>query len=104
MVTIGGGETKWVFFNMNDCLTSTPRLPNFYSRCGRLDYGEKECLEKTNRDNGGNEEGLQYGAWLRGEPGRRGGGDQGRTREEYGGEDRMNKGETTRWKQVDDKL
>lgn len=62
-VTIEGGETKWVFFKYE-------RLPNFCYKCGRLDHGEKECLEKTNRDNGGNEKGLQYGAWLRGELGR----------------------------------
>ena len=50
-VTIEGGETRWVFFKYE-------RLPNFCYRYGRLDHGEKECLEKKHRDNGGNEEGL----------------------------------------------
>nr|POE69162.1 uncharacterized protein CFP56_74507 [Quercus suber] len=69
-ISIEGGESRWVFFKYE-------RLPNFCYRCGKLDHGEKECAEKqcsTNRE----EEGcMQYGAWLRGEPGRRAGNVQG---------------------------
>lgn len=46
------------------------RLPNFCYWWGRLDHGEKECLEKTNMENRVSEKGLQYEAWLRGEPGK----------------------------------
>ena len=33
----------------------------------------KKCKEKAGMENRVGEEGMQYGAWLRGEPGRRGG-------------------------------
>ena len=35
-----------------------------------LDHGEKDCLERKDGENYGDEERKQYGAWLRGEPGR----------------------------------
>ena len=65
-VTIEGGEAKWVFFKYE-------RLPNFCYQCGRLDHGVKECKERTSTENRAGDEGMQYGAWLRGEPRRRGG-------------------------------
>ena len=43
-----------------------------------LDHGEKDCLERKDGENYGDEERKQYGAWLRGEPGRSSGRDYGR--------------------------
>ncbi|XP_030964072.1 uncharacterized protein LOC115985247 [Quercus lobata] len=80
-VTIKGGEAKWVFFKYE-------RLPNFCYQCGRLDHGVKECKEKASTENRAGDEGMQYGAWLRGEPGRRGGWEQGRMGDENDGEGR----------------
>ena len=71
-VSIEGGESRWVFFKYE-------RLPNFCYRCGKLDHGEKECAEKQGSENGEDGGCMQYGAWLRGEPGRRVGNDQGRS-------------------------
>ena len=65
-VTIEGREARWVFFKYE-------WLPNFCYQCGRLDHGVKECTEKAGMENRAGEKGMQYGAWLRGEPGRRGG-------------------------------
>ena len=65
-VTIEGREARWVFFKYE-------WLPNFCYQCGRLDHGVKECTEKAGMENRAGKEGMQYGAWLRGEPGRRGG-------------------------------
>ena len=71
-VSIEGGESRWVFFKYK-------WLPNFCYRCGKLDHGEKECAEKQGSGNGEEEGCMQYGAWLRGEPGRQVGNDQGRS-------------------------
>ena len=71
-VSIEGGESRWVFFKYE-------RLLNFCYRCGKLDHGEKECAEKQGSENGEDEGCMQYGVWLRGEPGRRVGNDQGRS-------------------------
>ena len=80
-VTIEGGESRWVFFKYE-------RLPNFCYQCGRLDHGMKECKEIAGTENRAGGEEMQYGAWLRGEPGRRGGRDQGNMGEENGREGR----------------
>lgn len=48
------------------------RLPNSCYRCGRLDHGEKDCLEITNLMNKVGEGCIQYEAWLKGEPSRMG--------------------------------
>lgn len=94
-VTIEEGETRWVFFKYK-------RLPNFCYRRGRLDHGEKKCLDKINTKNRVGEEGLQYRAWLRGELGRRRGRDQGRTGDKNGGEGRPNKRKMLGGKHIDD--
>ena len=80
-VTIEGGESRWVFFKYE-------RLPNFCYQCGKLDHGVKECKESAGTENRAGGEEMQYGAWLRGEPGRRGGRDQGNMGEENGREGR----------------
>ena len=64
----------------------------------------KECTEKVGMENRTGEEGMQYGAWLRGEPGRRGGWEQGRMGNENDREGRPYKGATMRKKHVDDML
>ena len=46
-----------------------------------LEHGEKDCLEKMSSRNGDGEDCMQYGAWLKGEPGRRVGKDQGKMEE-----------------------
>ncbi|XP_050278090.1 uncharacterized protein LOC126719598 [Quercus robur] len=74
-VSIEGGEGRWIFFKYE-------RLPNFCYQCGRLDHGEKDCPERKDEENHGDEERKQYGAWLRGEPGRSLGRDYGRMGEE----------------------
>ena len=43
-----------------------------------LDHGEKDCPERKDGENYGDEERKQYSAWLRGEPGRSSGRDYGR--------------------------
>lgn len=35
-----------------------------------LDHGEKDCLEKVSLEKNGEKGNVQYGPWLRGEPGR----------------------------------
>lgn len=64
-VTIEGGESRWVQFKYE-------RLPNFCYRCGLLNHALRDCPEPSDLDGQSEEEQLQYGAWLRGEPGRRG--------------------------------
>ena len=64
-VTIEGGESRWIQFRYE-------RIPNFCYRRGLLSHALRECLETT-KTNGQNEEELmQYGPWLRGEPSRKG--------------------------------
>ena len=46
-----------------------------------LEHGEKDCLEKMSSGNGDGEDCMQYGAWLKGEPARRVGKDQGKMEE-----------------------
>ena len=66
-IAVEGGEQCWIAFKYE-------RLPNFCYRCGMLSHGLRDCPE-------GKVEALselpalQYGAWLRGEVLRRGGGD-----------------------------
>ncbi|KAK7814047.1 hypothetical protein CFP56_003935 [Quercus suber] len=65
-ITAEGGEPKWVNFKYE-------RLPSFYYKCGLLNQSLKECSEGQAQ---GDKEGasqLQYGAWLKREPMRRGG-------------------------------
>ena len=59
-ITIEGGEARWVQFKYE-------RLPNFCYRCGYLSHALKDYLESsvTGRLS---KVGLQYGAWLRGDP------------------------------------
>ena len=49
-----------------------------FRSCGMLDHGEKDCPERKDGENYGDEERKQYDAWLRGEPGRSSGRDYGR--------------------------
>ena len=59
-ITIEGGEARWVQFKYE-------RLPNFCYHCGLLSHALKDCPEPS--DTGRlSEVGLQYGAWLRGDP------------------------------------
>ena len=66
-IAVKGGEQCWIAFKYE-------RLPNFCYKCGMLSHGLRDCPE-------GKVEALselpalQYGAWLRGEVLRRGGGD-----------------------------
>nr|POE88664.1 hypothetical protein CFP56_47862 [Quercus suber] len=60
-----------------------------------LDHGEKDCVEKTSLGNKVGEGCMQYGAWLRGELGRRAGKDQGRMEEENKPEFRSGRVEMT---------
>ena len=64
-VTIEGGESQWIQLRYE-------RLPNFCYRCGILSHALRECLETTDTNGQNEEEHMQYGAWWRGEPGRRG--------------------------------
>ena len=63
-VSIEGGESRWVNFKYE-------RLPNFCYSCGLLSHSLKECQDSSASviQNKGE---LQYGAWMRGEPMRRG--------------------------------
>ena len=81
-ITIEGGAARWVQFKYE-------RLPNFCYHCGLLSHALRDCPEpsETGRLSG---VGLQYGAWLRGDPfgrvqkdpGRFGGGENRDTRED----------------------
>lgn len=57
-ITIEGGESRWVQFKYE-------RLPNFYYRYGLLSHALKDASPIKGRTV---EEGLQYGAWLHGDP------------------------------------
>ena len=73
-ITIEGSESRWVQFKYE-------RLPNFCYRCGLLNHALKDCPASSGVGQMV-EEGLQYGAWLRGDP-------YGRTQKElvkYGGD------------------
>ena len=59
-ITIEGGEARWVQFKYE-------RLPNFCYHCGLLSHALKDCPELSNTGRL-SEVGLQYGAWLRGDP------------------------------------
>ena len=63
-VSIEGGESRWINFKYE-------RLPNFCYSCGLLSHSLKDCQDNSANilHNKGE---LQYGAWLRGEPMRRG--------------------------------
>ena len=65
-ISLEGGEPKWVNFRYE-------RLPNFCYRCRLLSHSLKECSEGRTPGEKEGESQLQYGAWLRGEPLRRGG-------------------------------
>ncbi|KAL0002242.1 hypothetical protein SO802_016023 [Lithocarpus litseifolius] len=67
-IVIEGGEQRWVAFKYE-------RLPNFCYHFGLFSHGLKECDEKNGVDEHVDLSKLQYGAWLRGEAKRRGGGD-----------------------------
>lgn len=62
-VSIVGGEGRWVFFKYE-------WLPKFCYKCGMLDHGEKECPKKEQGEDCGSWGSVQYGLWIRGEPGR----------------------------------
>ena len=59
------GEDWWVRFKYE-------RLPNFCYRCGLLEHDLKDCTQENGVDADGNRGELQYGAWMRGEPARKG--------------------------------
>nr|POE73448.1 hypothetical protein CFP56_08751 [Quercus suber] len=80
------------------------RLPNFCYRCGKLDHGEKECAEKPSSGNREEEGCMQYGAWLRGEPGRRVGNDQGKLEGASRMSFKQNREETTARMQVQESV
>ena len=63
-IKFGDNDHRWVFFKYE-------RLPNFCYICGKLGHGEKECKEGVSPKGSGSEGVYQYGAWLRGEPGKR---------------------------------
>ena len=63
-IKFGDNDHRWVFFKYE-------RLPNFCYICGKLGHGEKECKEGVSPRGSGSEGAYQYGAWLRGEPGKR---------------------------------
>lgn len=67
-IVIEGGEQRWISFKYE-------RLPNFCYKCGLLSHGFKECKEVSGLDESTESNDFQYGAWLRGEAPRRGGGD-----------------------------
>ena len=56
-------DHRWVFFKYE-------RLPNFCYICGKLGHGRKECKESGLPNGGKGEVAYQYGAWLRGKPGK----------------------------------
>ncbi|KAK7843318.1 hypothetical protein CFP56_012698 [Quercus suber] len=45
------------------------------NRCGMLNHAIKDCQEGSLVNGGNEEESLQYGAWLRGDPWKKYGGD-----------------------------
>ena len=57
-ITIEGGEGRWVQLKYE-------RLPNFCYRCGLLNHALKDCSKSGERNAVGENEELQYGAWLR---------------------------------------
>lgn len=59
-VAIEGDESRWVQFKY-EC------LPNFCYNCGVLSNDMKDCPELATKDKQPEVDGLQYGAWLRGE-------------------------------------
>ena len=59
------GEDWWVRFKYE-------RLPNFCYRCGLLEHDLKDCTQKDGADENENRGELQYGAWMRREPARKG--------------------------------
>jgi len=59
-ITVEGGESRWVNFKYE-------RLPNFCYQCGLLSHALKDCPDQGKCINQSENEGLQYGAWLRGE-------------------------------------
>lgn len=60
-ITIEGGKSKWVNFKYE-------RLPNFCYKCGFLNHALKDCTEGQDQSQPTEDNQLQYGAWLRGEP------------------------------------
>ena len=65
-VNIEGEESKWIQFKY-------VQLPSFRYRCGLLNHAIRDCLEPMDTNCQSDEEQLQNGAWLRGEPSRMGG-------------------------------
>ena len=65
-ITIEGGESKWIQFKYE-------RLPNFCYKCGLLSHAIRDCSESFGLNFQTDDSQLQYGAWLRGEPSRKGG-------------------------------
>ncbi|KAK7830830.1 uncharacterized protein CFP56_027894 [Quercus suber] len=65
-ITIEGGESKWVNFKYE-------RLPNFCYKYRFLNHALKDCNDDQDQSKLNEENQLQYGAWLRGEPVRWGG-------------------------------
>ncbi|XP_030940140.1 uncharacterized protein LOC115965077 [Quercus lobata] len=67
-IVIEGGEQRWITFKYE-------RLPNFCYKCGLLNHGVKDCKEENGSGANMEHNNLQYGAWMRGEVPRKGGGD-----------------------------
>lgn len=61
-------EQRWITFKYE-------RLSNFCYHCGLLSHGLKDCEERKGVEEHLDLSKLQYGAWLRGDTQRRGGGD-----------------------------
>ena len=59
-VAIEGDEARWVHFKYE-------RLPNFCYNCGLLSHDMRDCLDLSRNEKQPDSDGLQYGAWLRGE-------------------------------------
>ena len=77
-INIEKEEARWVQYKYE-------RLPNFCYRCGLLEHDQRECSESVGIDKGDEKGDLQYGAWLRGDPVRRLGGESGFSKKKEGG-------------------
>lgn len=67
-IVIKGGEQRWITFKYE-------RLPNFCYKCDLLSHEIKECKNENGLGASTELNNFQYGAWLRGEAPRKGGGD-----------------------------
>lgn len=62
----GGRACRWIQFKYE-------RLPNFCYRCGLFGHALRDCSESMGSNYQVEDDHMLYGAWLKGEPSRRGG-------------------------------